>query len=599
MLSLTRDSKIDFNKYLADLEHLGFVYVELSELKLVIRDLDNKVSTLSYLCSQIMATKTGYHLYELNEKNVAVFLTDYEYCPESMIYPKKKNGKSTLDKSKVLGPLLERGFAKEFITTYLDYTSTRAIRGLLEGLVKRAEPSDKLDYDGNKLYKLCFTINEADNLRVYYKDHNIQSIPRNSTKCMKAPAGYVMVSGDFAQSDLRIAYSMMLKSKETIDTVKKYPDMYEAFARTFMGDSFDLDEFKSHRNSDYKPNTLAPIYGAKSASSIIGKRYVAQANQYLSNEPIYSEFVRRIKKRIDIGAPIKISSYFGNVQLIDKVRNPYGDIKKQKLDKALNAPIQTGTSEIVIACQNSIVNEFAKVGVTKDNGGLYTYLNRHDELVFMIKVENLKYSYIFQNHETIKVDDWVPLKIEFDYCKSYGVSDEFFNREARSHYDKFANSNFEYTCDNSNSYIPIKDVLEISVGISKVPNSSIKFISYLDTITNKCSFEKIDTDDYDKVHQSVIARIVSNSEQLSSIDIDCVHLCSELSYQSNSVFCNVLIKQTNNYSNALHSKAHLVSEYLVYDYCKSNDIPYNASSNLMNNKAYINSTLERGELFKN
>lgn len=588
MLELTSNSEINFEQYIEDLKYLGFVYIDRQQLLDELPLLELKIASMKYLCSQIMATKSGYFFCEFNKKNVIKFLQDYENCPPSYFVNKKSDtGNESLNSQKTLTPLLERGYAEEFITTYMQLTSLISVRGLIDGISNRSYLSDEVSMAGTPLYKLNFEVNEADNLRVYYKRENIQSIPKVYTNCMKSPKGYVMVSGDFKQADLRIAYSMMLMSENNIDIIKKYPDMYESFARIYLGDEFDLEDFKENRNSVYKPNTLAPLYGAKSANTSKGSNYVRKANSYLSSCENYKDFKSRIQLRLDKDLPLNLVSYFGNEISIERVANPYGDVKSQKMDKALNAPIQQGTSEIVIATEQSIMKAFAEVGATPQNGGIYAYLNRHDELVFMIKEEFLKHSYIFQDHETIKVEGWVPLQIDFSFSYDYGVPSKELDEEARKYYKPNVSKTFDFSYNKDNNYIPIKDLLEITVSVEPIPGTSGCIIAYYDEKRQKCSFEILHVSNNDEVYNSVISFVSRNRDYIRKNNFEFACINTLLVPRDVSVFQGILIKLTNSYDSLLNQKASLLAKFAVYKQLKLKDPSIAPSETLVANKKFI------------
>lgn len=595
MLELNSNSEIDMRSYMDDLEYLGYIYVDRQQLLDDIPLLELHILSMRYLCSQIMSTKSGYFFCEFNKKNIINFLQDYENCPPSFfINRKSESGNESLNSQKTLIPLLERGYAQEFIETYMKLTSIVSIKGLLAGLSNRAFETNKKTSDGLPLHKLGFEINEADNMRVYYKKENIQSIPRGYTSCIKAPKGYVLVSGDFKQADLRIAYSMMLMSEDNVEIIKKYPDMYEAFARIYLGDEFDLEDYKENRDSIYKPNTLAPIYGATSSNTSKGSIYVKKANEYLKTCENYQEFKSRIQLRINKNLPINLVSYFGNEIVVDQTN--YSGYAAQQMDKALNAPIQQGTSEIVIATERSIMDEFAKVGVTKENGGIYAYLNKHDELVFMLKEEYLCYSHIFQDHETIKVKGWVPLQLDFSFSNDYGIEDEELDLKARSFYKPNVNKTFDFTYEKDNNYIPINDILEITVAVEPIPSSSGCVISYYDFARQRCSFEILHVYNNDEVYNSVISFISKNREYIKSNGFEFACVNTLLVPNEVSVFQGILIRLTNSYSSLLNQQASLLAKFAVYKQMKEINPDLEVPKLLIDNKKFLDN-LVGNEIF--
>lgn len=581
MLKLTKDHIINFSSYLEDLEKLGYVYVSRKILDDTIERLYSQVETLAYRCKDIMACRSAYYYCDLSKKVVIKYLQQYENCPESMFWIKKSQSES-LNTKQVLEPLLERGFAKEFITTYIDYMSKKTIRENLSKMVERLEFCDEKDYAGEPLYKLFFTYEEKVNLRVYTKNYNIQGIPKECSRCLRAPQGYVIVSGDFKQSDLRIAYSLLLMSEENLPIMMSYSDSYEALARILMGDKFDLEHFKTHRNTAYKKDSLAPIYGATTASTQASTEYVRAANKYLASCPNYAEYKRRLMKLIDLDLPVKVTSYFGNTQRVEASIGNYNKqkIRNEKLNFALNSPIQTGTSEIVISVERSIMDAFAKVGATPENGGIYAYLNRHDELLFLLNTDYLEYAYIFQEHQTVQVDNWIPLQIEFNFTREYTKEDDEIQQLAERYFKPAEIVPVpKYTPEDV--YIPAQDVLEVGIGLYKMTAIGKTVISYYDYIKNRVSYELCPSTDEDRIYESVQTKLAINANNLKEQeDVNAIYACTNLVLADTSVFANVFIKFTPNYSSKVHILAQDLAEYMAYRYCKRENIPFTMNPSL-------------------
>lgn len=600
MLELTKDSDIDVLGFERDLTYLGFLYVDREALVTSIDVLTYRIETMHALCKDVMACNTGFALNDLSTKTITKYLIDFEYCPESILYPQGKATPS-LDRKKVLDRLYSMGKAREFIDKYIILKSLKSKRGLLKGILESCEKTDKISHDGKPLYKVGFNLREQDNLRFYTSEKNVQSVPRDFLGCFKCPNDYVIVSGDFEQSDLRIAYSLMLRNEQNMDIVYSCTDMYEAFARIFLRDEFDLEDFKENRNSIYKGITLGPIYGETKGNTPKEQYYIDRANEYLNKYcPQYVEFKRRINEKISLGVPLNIESYFGNSQSIPESFNgrPMKDFERR--NKALNAPIQTGTSEIVIATERSIMNEFAKVGATPENGGIYAYLTRHDELIFMVKKDFLNHSYIFQNHETVKVDNWFPLKIGFEYLTAFKHPSEDITEFAHRFYSREPELLVKPKEFIPNKFIPVKDTLSVCIGLSKIPEIDSTIMVFYNEKSNKVSADFIPSTEADKLYETVISRIGRNSQALRATGNDMVFVQTDMYMQKSSIYVGILIKFLNNFSNTLFTKSCLIADHLAREYCRNNGIKTHLedSTFLDNNQEFIKSVLANGELFE-
>lgn len=612
MLRLTKDSFIDFDGYVRDLDYLGFIYASKEDMISVCNDLNYKVNTLKTICVDIMTSRSGYVYNKLDRKSIGNYLLHAENAPESVVYKRSKttgNVDISLDSKKVLDPLYDRGYAREFIYHYKKLSSLKSILGSLSKIVDRMVPSDRVDSEGRPLYKITFReINEAPNRRVYYTDTSLQQIPKIANSALKAPKGYVLVSGDFKQSDVRIAYSLMLKDPSNIKLMTSSDDIYEVFARMFLGDDFDKEFFLENRK-DFKVNTLAPIYGATGGLTSFASNFITKANNYLETAPRYQEFVKRINKQIDLNiklnpksgiySPIYVNSYFGFEQPV-QIDYEYGktEILKSKLrDKVLNTPIQTGTSEIVIATERAIMDSFAKEGITPENGGIYAYMNRHDELLFLLKEDYLDKSYIFQEHEDVIVDDWIPLKTEFSFSIEYDKDNESLNEYAHSFYRDPEPLPKDYL-NSSTNYMPIEETKEIYVGNKYSEQLGCYFVSFLDLDKELVSFESYNTTNMDDVVNGILTTLSRNSQNFIDEDITKVIVYNAFGLSSSTVLNNLLVVFMPDGSATDLARASLFALYCCNETMETNGLVSESNSTLDNSIGYIRRILSNGELLK-
>lgn len=595
MIKLTKSDYIDCEKYLSDLRSLGFIYVDPSILQDRINRMKPAVETKKHLCTEIMLCKSGHVLYTLDKRNVLSYLKTYENCPSNFFIMRGKKEES-LDASKVLAPLLERGLATEFLEMYVEYKSEKSIVERLEKIKSRLSESDEVGYNGKPLSKLYFRYEEISNLRLSTKDDNVQGIPKQAVDCFVAPRGYVIVSGDFKQSDLRIAYSMMIRDQKNVDVMMSFDDKYEGLCKILQGDAFSPEDFKEHRDI-YKINSLAPIYGATSAKTMVGTKYIHQARNFLKSSPVYQEYIRRIKKRIDLKLPLKVTSYFGNSESISTldVVNYEG---KDPMNFALNSPIQTGTSEIVKAVTNNIMERFEELGFTSENGSIYSYLNRHDESLFLVRSDLLEYSYIFQESQYVQVDNWIPLEVDFDFTRQYITPDKEINKVAKSYFKTDCVEVPSLNFNTEESYIPTKDLMELSVGSYKIDGTDETVLAFYDFNRQKCSFEVVKNATVDKLVESVIYRASTSGNVMKKNDCDCILIYTSLVTRDTTIFKGYTIRLTGNYSSDLFNNTSIIAEFGAYNLLKSKGIEVPMSDRLTYYKDFLNQLVRNGSVFE-
>lgn len=553
-LRLNKYSPIDVDKYLNHLSYLGFIYYDLQVLSHTSNLMKQEVNTLSYLVAQYVKECSGGILHSHSKANVEDLLMNYKGVPSGLLLD-KKTGNYSLSKDK-LSKVYDRGFAKEFISMYLDYTSTRHKSGLLASAVSNCYDTDAKSTIGHDLYKIYHKINVNGTLRTYYHDYNHQQFPKTAMQALYAPSGYVMVKGDFEQSDLKITYNMTLKDPKNVDVMYRCPDSYEGIARIVEGSDFNKERFVEERKI-YKQNTLSSSYGGNTASTEQEKKIIDRVNRYLADLPVYQEFKSRILKRIETGLPLNVTTYFGNQITINEEKNPI-----ETLHAALNAPSQTGTSEIVIACGNAIMDKFAEKGITQENGGIYLYLNRHDELVFLIKEEFIPYCYLFQECEDILVDDWMPLRIEFSYSDNYQIPNDDLNRLCKSYYREKEEIDVDALiakAKTSEYFIPCENTLRLCISDSKTDSSTI--LAFYNVDSEKVTYHEIGSVDPNVVISGICKIIGAKKNDLVKKGYTAVLVYTDLVLSDKSVMSGLpLIFKTNFDASYLKRAKYLAEE---------------------------------------
>ena len=534
-LKLTKYSPIDMQKYLDHLSYLGFIYYDLNGLSFTSRKMQQQVNTLKQQVTDMVRECSGGALHNGTKYNFEQLLLRYKGVPDSMLRD-RKTGNISLEQNK-LTRAYERGFAQEFISLYSYFTSVRAKSGLLASAVSKCDYSDVTSNDGAQLAKVTHNIKESANLRTYYSDFNHQQLSEEALKSMKA-------------------YNMTLRDASNIDVMFRCKDSYEGISKVVEGDEFSSEKFKIERPL-YKENTLATVYGAQSASSKEGTRVVNNMKNYLNTLPVYNEFKHRIEKRIDTGLPVSVRTYFGNTITINSEKNAKGI-----LDAALNAPSQTGTSEIVIACANAIMDRFAERGITQENGGIYLYLNRHDELIFLIKDEHLAHCDIFQDCQDILVDDWMPLRIEFSYSDNYIIPNEYIDRLCKSCYKDLEPIDVQSLIDtakDSEFFIPCEDTLRLCIGVSRGNGRSV--LSFYNLDSEKMTYHEVGSVDKNDLVSAVCKIIGSKKNDLLNNDITAVLVYTDLLLQDQSVMSGLPIVFKVNYNDSIYRKAQMAADY--------------------------------------
>lgn len=525
MLKLSRDSDVDFDKYINRLSYLGYVYYNFDKIIYPKSRLELLKSSLSKYISNFLLESSGGRVIGIKRDSIIRYLLEIAKVPQSLLLEKKKDSYGHMKETysinaSHLQSVRDKGYAKELVEIYLKYTSLVSVIGLVDGIMKYKNDSNTLtNAKGDVLYGIGHTIKFSDNFRTYYSQFAHQQMPKDFLEALDAPSGYTMVKGDFAQSDLKIVYNMLLKDKSNVETMFRYEDSYEGMARLVEDNNFSLENFKESRDL-YKQNTLSPIYGGTSASTEKAQKIIDNINKYLMDLPVYQEFKKRIAKKMDCGLPVILNTYFGNkIEVKDSFNN-----RKKIMDRALNIPAQAGTSEVVALCANSIMDTFEEHGITQENGGIYLYLNRHDELIFLIKNEYLEYSWIFQENEDIIIDGWMPLKIEFSFSDNYSVENLEVDRLCKSYYKELEPINIDKLIEDaleSEYFIPCEDTKVYYIGTYS--DDGRTSIAFMNEEMNVEFCREVNTENKDLILGAII-KIVGD-EALNLKDNNCTSAC--------------------------------------------------------------------------
>lgn len=490
MLRFHRDSFVDIEKYEERIRRNGYILFDLDKTAKVLPYERSVCDSYANVAKDIMLHNSGLRCVSLSSSVIYGYLVTHEKCPEHYFKNRKTKGVS-LDKKRCLLPAYSNGYAKEFLQNYITYTSLKSKCDKMAKMIDMFANSELVpDKYGNQLHKICYNVNQQVNLRYNYKDYDVIAIPKEYNDCIGVEDGYFLAWGDFAQSDFRIAYNLLLRNEENAKIMDAYDDKYEAFARLIdseTGIEFDEEIFKRDR-SKYKQHTLATIYGTRGSVINDDKEFINHLVSYLSRCKKYSEYERRVNDRIKLGLPLLVSSYFGHVESV-AINPNYVDGAR---NSALNYPIQSCTSEMVILTVNSILDRFYEMGYTEDD--ISVYYVRHDEPVFKVKESVIKDLWVLNDASTIMVDSWTPLQLEFHFGYRYKVPDDELENSIARVYEENKDKLTIYSkaditeeeIKTSNQFFPLKEVFNLQFFYAGIENDTL--ITFYNPIENQVDY---------------------------------------------------------------------------------------------------------------
>ena len=510
---------VDVGLYEDRLNEQSHIYMDLVDLSIYVQNQAYSAQTFHRLCLQYMNMfgTAGYN--NLGKESIIHYLTTVERVP-SYLFSKKNVKAQSLDKKFVLTPIYQMGYAQDFLPLYFKYVNCKARRDHVLPVVERNMKKDTTQgWFGNILTQIPFTAFPKINLRFNYANENLIDFPIEIKHMIQAPEDYVLVWGDFAQADARVAFNTLLKDEYTLPFVEEYPDdIYAGFANLVSNyskqqiisrleaaktsainiakdkncepdfvnvvklqkelDEFSVfDGFSSKAERDlYKVNCLRTMYGTRFDAIKESKDFITKFSAVLESCPKYKKYVDDITHRADFGLPLQVRCYMGHTELVPAYN---GKMLKLTLPKCLNYPIQGGTSEIMIMFVNRLLDTFYEKGYTSDD--IRVYYTRHDEPLFIMKRDLMKDSWIFRDFTDIRLDDWTPLRMDFNFGRKYSITDD----DLMSEYDQSCQENSDKITPISSvpvsggySYYPLPKMLEIHFCHEQIEENKYIFCFY-------------------------------------------------------------------------------------------------------------------------
>lgn len=574
MLKFTKNSIVDIDLYRRRINHNGFVTVDRERMEGLRKYNVCRRDSLGYLAEKIILRETSDNVIVMNPMGIFNYLTGWAGVPEEMLSAETNSGFS-VDKDH-LGPILESGYATEFLSTYMEYSSLKTTTGRIGNVVNRLSETELLTKSGVKLYKLPYTASEQQNARFNYANEDLISVGKAYSTSFGVEEGYFLAWGDAAQADFRIALSLYITNEDNADLINSYEDRYEGISRAMkktFGEEFDLDVFKMERII-YKTETLSTVYGSRRPKNRKAIEFTNRLKKFLETCPRYEEYKRRLRNYYNAEVPATVKGYFGYEQLMIPTRRADGE--HAFLTKGLNTPIQTTTSEFIILVTNWILDKFYSLGYTEDDISLY--MVRHDEPVFKISNKCKKDLWVLNQASKILVDDWTPMELTFDFGYYYKEADEQLTKEVQEIYasnlDKI--DILEPGGHPDAIFYPVEDILTLYVGSVAIDNKTMVCVHSKEPGENgephTLNYYAVDSQDPKTVQGYVINLIGNAADKLynksQSKVVVRTNCMKDGEFNHNGVYMKFI---SDNCLEVL--RANMVAKVLAIKYATKNNIP--------------------------
>ena len=548
MLKFSRKSHVDITTYQHRINRNGAILIDRELMQNMLDYKKVQRDTLMTLARNVMYIDSSNNCIDLSSQCVYTFLTSFMKCPEGYFFLDGRE-KHSLDTREVLSRLVDDGYAEEFLEYYMGYTSTKSRCARMEKTMMALYGTDLKTRDGRPLSSLSYTASEQQNLRFNYQDSDIISLPKDYSHCQTVEEGYFLAWGDFAQADLRAMLNLFIRDDKSALILDNTKDKYEAVARLMFQSlgsteqdssgtgvsindgvdldseesrkwirlglpeqlNFDIEKFKEEREL-YKTEVLATTYGSHGGNNKKTQAFADRFRKFLESCPRYAEYKKRLSDAFDLGLVATITGYFGYEQ--PALAGKHKGAKQNFINKGLNTPIQTATSQIIILTVNEILNRCYAMGYTEDDISIYVV--RHDEPIFKISERMLNDIWVLKQAQEIIIDNWTPMEINFKYGYNYKVEDAELTEKVNQVVERNIDKIDIFTPDaTAEEYWPIKKQLVLSVSGQAVGDKTV--LSVYKDADNENETYTIDhillpTSDIEEVGKQMVAHLTKAAD---------------------------------------------------------------------------------------
>lgn len=452
MLHITGEHSMQ--EYMRLLNTSQTLFVDDERLQRAASECMYRARDLEYLCLQELRKECGGRYSTMTKNNLIEYLEeqgvdfDKRFCT-------KKGGEPSLDLKRTITPLIEQGVAVAVLTIYKEWRSYLTYASFLRKMIERRSPFH-VNEQGRVILEFSTHLEEQENLRVYYKDLAVVSIPKPFSNIVTTSSSDQHIAWcDYPQADWRFAYNLFVRDSTNEDIMRDCVDAYEGLARIVEGDRFDEDAFKSTRKA-YKVDCLSVFYNSSNNKAI-----PKAMREYFQSRERYARYLYDLSLLYRFKLPVPITSYFGYEQLLPEA--PY---ESAFISKGLNTPIQTFTSHVVNETVMGLLERFWELGYTKDDINIY-YV-RHDEPIFVFRDTILKDAWIFKDCSEIHIDGFTPIHLDFHFGDYYKQEDEKLTQRVAEMMNSSDDRLHYYPAGEMKPYNPVPSVESVYMVPHKV-----------------------------------------------------------------------------------------------------------------------------------
>ncbi len=258
--------------------------------------------------------------------------------------------------------------------------------------------------------------------RLSSSDPNLQNIPvrgelgREIRQAFIAPNGYLLLSADYSQIDLR-ALAHMSQDPELLETFHHDGDIHTATAKRIFGVSeaeVTGDMRRLAKTVNFGVIYGMSGYGLEQATEFSREEAEKFITAYFGKYPRVKEYMEETKKQArEMGY---VQTILGRRRAIPEVNSSNRNLREAAERMAINMPVQGTSADIIKVAMVKLDKQMTELGLKSA-----MLLQVHDELIFEVPENELEQmKKLATDVMSAAVELNIPLKVDTKYGKNWG-----------------------------------------------------------------------------------------------------------------------------------------------------------------------------------
>ena len=157
MIKFTQSDYVDIDKYEDHIRYNGYITCDMERMSNIYYFNSTRSDSLAALARDVMKYHSGAIYHDLQREAIYRYLTRYENCPDHYFYKKNVQGIS-IDAKKVLEKLQQNGYAREFLSYYIESRSVSSKCSKVKTLMDECRTIAGYDRAGKPLTRIPYDV---------------------------------------------------------------------------------------------------------------------------------------------------------------------------------------------------------------------------------------------------------------------------------------------------------------------------------------------------------------------------------------------------------------------------------------------------------